>query len=205
MDRILDISYQYKLSHLSSNLTMYPILEEIYKTKKPEDVVILSAGHSGLAQYVCIEKYTNKIQIKAETLYEEMGIHPKRNVQKEIYCSSGSLGCGIVIAVGMAMANKSRKVYCLITDGECFEGSVWEALSFCYLQNINNLKVYCNVNGFSAYDIVDKEYLKQKLKAFLPSINIIETNNPEYLKGLKGHYKQISSKEELEELKKAIL
>jgi transketolase N-terminal domain/subunit len=91
MDRILEISYKNNLSHIGSCLTMYPILENIYKTKNPNDIVILSAGHAGLSQYVCIEKETSGL-VKAEELLHDMGIHPERDIQRGIHVSAGSLG-----------------------------------------------------------------------------------------------------------------
>ena len=71
MDRILDISYKNNLSHLGSCITVYPILEQIYKEKNETDIVVLSSGHAGLAQYVIIEKYSNN-NINAEDLLHKM-------------------------------------------------------------------------------------------------------------------------------------
>ena len=48
------------------------------------------------------------------------GTHPHRDLEDKIYCSTGSLGMGIGIAVGMALADRSKNVYCLISDGESF-------------------------------------------------------------------------------------
>ena len=134
----MDISFRHKSAHLSSSLTTFPILDYIYSHKKPEDIVILSAGHAGLAQYVAIEKYNGK---NAEEMFEKYGIHPHRDPENEIYAFTGSLGSGITIAVGYAYANPSRDVYVVLTDGECAEGSVWEALAFAQRKNLKNLKV----------------------------------------------------------------
>lgn len=187
MNRILEISFKNNLSHLGSCITVYPILEQIYKEKKDEDLVILSSGHAGLAQYVLIEKYSNN-KINAEDLLHSMGIHPVRKPENGIHVSSGSLGCGILVAIGLAIANKNRIVYCILSDGECAEGAVWEALSFCKNKNITNIKIHVNINGFSAYDPVDRNYLADRLKVFFPNIIIHQTNNPEYLGGLNAHY-----------------
>jgi transketolase len=198
MDRILEISYNHKLSHLGSCLTMMPILEDIYNNKKEEDIVILSAGHAGLAQYVQIEKRYN---IDAEMLLEKMGIHPVRDPENKIFVSTGSLGSGILVSVGLAIANKSRNVYCVLSDGECAEGSVWEALAFCQKTKLSNLIIHVNINGFSAYDAVDREYLENRLKCFLPSIVVHQTQNPEYLGGLNAHYHVLKNKEEINKIK----
>lgn len=195
MDRILELSLKHRLSHLGSCITMYPILEEIYNQKKPDDLVILSAGHAGVAQYVIIEK-TSEGKINAEELISDMGVHPSRDINRGIHVSSGSLGSAILVCVGLAIANKSRDIHCLLTDGECAEGSVWEALSFCKKNNLINMKVYVNINGFSAYDTVDRDCLETRLRAFCPWIKIYQTQNPEFLGGLNAHYHVLKTEEE---------
>ena len=76
-----------------------------------------------------------------------------------IFCSTGSLGLGITIALGRAVANKNRKVWVLVSDGECAEGSVWEALKTIVEQDITNIEVHVNANGYAAYRNVDLVYL----------------------------------------------
>ena len=73
------------------------------------------------ALYVVLEKYFG---IDAEELLEKHGHHPHRDELNKLHCSTGSLGQGITVAVGRAIANPNRDVYCLISDGECAEGSV---------------------------------------------------------------------------------
>jgi len=187
LKRILDISFSHNLSHLSSCITTLPILEEIYSLKKHDEVFILSNGHAGLALYCLIE---HKYGINAESLLIKHGIHPNKDIDNHIYCSTGSLGSGLPIAVGHALANKDKNVYCLISDGESAEGSIWESLRFIQDNQIDNLNVYVNINGSSAIDFLDKEYLKNRLTSFLPKINIRETSVSEFdfLNGIIGHY-----------------
>ena len=189
VNRIIDISYKHKLSHIGSCLSTLPILQYIYENKKDEDIVVLSNGHAGLAQYVILEQLYG---YNAEKLLEKYGIHPCRDISKNIQVSSGSLGCGLAISTGIALANRNKKVYCVISDGECAEGIIWESLSFAHLNKLDNLKVYVNVNGYSAYDVVDKNYLEQKLKSFLPSVKIWNTSSElSFAKGIDAHYKII--------------
>jgi transketolase len=192
--RILEIAYKNKLSHLGSYLSSLGIIEEIYKKKNPEDIFILSSGHAALALYVVLEKYENKI---AEYLLKKHGGHPHRDEENGIYCSTGSLGMGITVAVGRALANPKRKVYVLISDGESAEGSVWEALRFIYEQNIRNIEVYININGYAAYDKIDTEYLSKRLLSFLPNINLRYTSVNQYpfLKGINAHYHAMSEED----------
>ena len=144
--RILEIAHKHKLSHLGSYLSAVSIIEEIYKNKNENDIFILSSGHAALALYVILEKYEGK---NAEELFLKHGGHPHRDEENGIYCSTGSLGLGITIAVGRALANKNRKVHVLISDGESAEGSVWEALRFIKESNLSNIEVYININGYA--------------------------------------------------------
>ena len=124
--RILDIAYKNKLSHLGSYLSAVDIIDKIYKKKNKEDIFILSSGHAALALYVVIEKYEGK---DAEELFSKYGGHPHLAEKDGIYCSTGSLGTGITIAVGRALGKPSRKVYVLISDGECAYDRDWETVN----------------------------------------------------------------------------
>ena len=192
--RILEIAYKHKLGHLGSYLSAAEIVDEIYKNKDTDDIFILSSGHAALALYVALEKYEGK---NAEELFLKHGGHPHRDEENGIYCSTGSLGLGITVAVGRALANKNRKVHVLISDGESAEGSVWEALRFIKESNLSNIEVYVNVNGYAAYDKVDVKYLVDRLKVFLPTINIRYTSVNQYpfLRGLNAHYHVMSEQD----------
>ena len=192
--RILEIAYKHKLGHLGSYLSAASIVDEIYENKDPDDIFILSSGHVALALYSALEKYEGK---NAEELFLKHGGHPHRDEENGIYCSTGSLGLGITVAVGRALANKNRKVHVLISDGESAEGSVWEALRFIKESNLSNIEVYVNVNGYAAYDKVDVKYLVDRLKVFLPTINIRYTSVNQYpfLRGLNAHYHVMSEED----------
>lgn len=184
---ILDIAYKNKLGHLGSYFSSVDVIDEIYSQMSKDDIFILSSGHAALALYACLEKYHG---INAEEMFLKHGGHPHRDEENKIYCSTGSLGLGITIALGRAVANPNRKVYVLVSDGECAEGSVWEALKTIHEQKIKNIEVHVNVNGYAAYMEVDKEYLVNRLKAFLPDVKIHYTTVEQFpfLKGLNAHY-----------------
>lgn len=194
--RLLDICYKNKLHHLGSYFSCLHILDKIYQSMNENDIFILSNGHSAVALYVILEKYYG---LDAEQLLEKYGEHPKRNELDKIYCSTGSLGMGITVAVGRALANPNRNVYCMISDGECAEGSIWEALRFSYEKNVNNLKIYVNANGWAAYDPVDLDYLEDRIKVFNPNVNFIRTSVEHFgLSGLDAHYINFTEKQYLE-------
>ena len=80
--RIIDITYNEKLSHLSSTLSAAPIIEEIYNEKKDDEVFILSNGHAGLALYCVLEE---KYGIDPVMLLHKHGIHPGKDLENKIY------------------------------------------------------------------------------------------------------------------------
>jgi transketolase len=138
-----------------------------------------------LGLYVVIEKYYG---IDAEHIYLKHGVHPERCEECKIYCSTGSLGNGISIACGMALADRTKNVYCLISDGESAEGIVYEVANVMRKYELTNLKVYCNYNGFSANDPVE-QWMIDNLIRIMPDIEIWHTNVEDYgLKGLSAHY-----------------
>jgi len=198
--RILEISYKNKLSHLSSNLTAVGIIDEIYCIRKYNDPFVLSSGHAGLALYVVLEKYYG---LDAEQLYLKHGVHPNRDLNDKIYYSTGSLGCGLPAAIGMALSNRNRTIYCLISDGESFEGSIYESLNIIHQQNIKNLNLFVNLNGYSALEKLNLLRINDIMKMLMPKIEIRPTyhiqNKFPFLNGIKGHY-YILEKEEYQKL-----
>lgn len=170
--RVLDICTKLGLAHLGSSMSAVPIIQHIYQTKRDDEKFVLSCGHAALALYVVLEQ---KYGLDAEQLYRENGTHPCRGGY--IACSTGSLGLGLPVAVGMALADRSKRVYCLVSDGECDEGSVWESLRFAQLNNLDNLHIYVNINGFSAYQSIDSAYLIRRLRAFHDKVHIVFTDS----------------------------
>lgn len=169
MLRILEISHEARTSHLGSCLTAVDIINAIYKVKKKKEKFVLSNGHAGVALYVVLEKYG---LIKNPNL-KELHVHPDRNKKLNIDASTGSLGQGLSIAVGLALANRRKNVYCSLSDGECAEGAIWEALRIASEQKLSNLKVIINANGWAAYDPISVPLLIKRLSGFINKINIV--------------------------------
>jgi len=195
--RILEISYKHNLSHIGSSLTAVDLIDHIYSVKEKDEPFILSQGHAGLALYVVLEKHEGA---DAEELLLKHGVHPNRDLEDGIWCSTGSLGQGLPIAVGMALANRDRNVYVLTSDGEMAEGSCWEALQIAASNRLENLRITCNANGYSALGEVDPDLLDIRSQYFYPTM-VVRTSLfrfPTWLQGLAGHY-HVMSKEEYEE------
>lgn len=193
--RIIDISFKYRLSHIGSCLSTINYLDQTYKVKNKDEPFILSNGHAGLALYVVLEKYG------AEYLFKKNGVHPNRCLEDGIWCSTGSLGMGLSVGVGMALADRSKNIYVFISDGECAEGSVWEALRIASDFKLKNLKITCIANGYSALGKIDLDYLETRLNSFYPVVmkRADMSGFPIWLQGLEGHY-HIMTEEEYEKI-----
>jgi transketolase len=168
--RILEISHKENISHLGSCLSSVDLIDSVYKIKAKDEKFILSNGHAGVALYVILEKNG----FLADSDIEKLHVHPDRNYKLGIDVSTGSLGQGLPIALGIAISDKSKNVYCMISDGECAEGSIWETLRIAIDHKITNLKIIVNANGWSAYDAVNLNLLINRFKGF--GYQVLEIN-----------------------------
>lgn len=164
------MSYEARVAHLGSALSAIDIIEAIYSVKKPNEKFVLSNGHAASALYAVMERYG----LLHDPHIEELGVHPNRNLDLGIEISTGSLGQGLPIAVGMALADRSKNVYCCVSDGECTEGSIWEAVRIAAKEKLTNLKMIVNANGYGGYDEVDTDRLTVSLQSF--GLNLIEVD-----------------------------
>ncbi len=171
--RILEISHKLKLSHLGSCLTSVDLIEAVYQVKLKDEKFVLSNGHAAVAWYVILEKNGLLKNSQIDSLH----IHPDRNPSFGIDVSTGSLGQGLPIALGIALSNRKKNVYCIISDGETMEGSIWESLRIFQDQKIYNLKILINANGWGAYDPISINTLYMRLKRFAPNVKRINGHN----------------------------
>ena len=192
--RVIEISKKHNLSHIGSCLTMIDILAKIYEKKGCRDVVVVSNGHAGLAQYVCLEAYNGK---NADDLYRKHGVHPNYELADGIYASTGSLGHGIGIAVGYALADRTRTVYVTMSDGELAEGSVYESLQIASAQKLENLEIHINANGYGAYRRI-YPYKIAEMTCIFGNLDVkihhTEFEFP-FLEGLDAHYMTLNDEQ----------
>ena len=172
--RILEISHESRVSHLGSALSVVDIIAAIYNVKKSDEGFVLSAGHSGVALYAVLEQHGLLQNPSLRTL----NVHPDRNPMIGIDVSSGSLGQGLPIALGIALADRTKDVWAVSTDGEMAEGSMWEALRIASEQKAANLRLFINANGFGAYGAIDNAHLAQRIQAFGWQVEILDGHNP---------------------------
>lgn len=189
MERILQISKDEGLSHIGSSLGVYQTLVEVKKEIQPKDILVLDAAHGALGYYVYLEELGIA---DAEQLFEKHGVHQSKDLDNEIYVSGGSLGLAGSIALGMALANKKRNIFVITSDGALAEGIWAETLRVKADMGVDNLRVFVNANGWSAYDAVDVDKLEQRIHATAPDVVFVRNNTDTgELRGLNAHYGKI--------------
>ena len=174
-------------AHIGGALSSVEIISTLYGTifnlnnKDPLDIsrdrFILSKGHGCLTFY-SILNYIGYISDDELLTFEKDGSillgHPVKNIEKGIEFSNGSLGMGLSIGIGLAIGykklKKTNKVFVLLGDGECNEGSIWESFMSANKFNLDNLYVFIDNNKFqqtgSNEEILINENLENKLSTF---------------------------------------
>lgn len=166
---ILKASFKAKACHIGSALSCVEILAILYlRILKKKDVFLFSKASGACALYAVLAE-KGIIDRKKVVYYLKKYPLADGEVPGVIW-SAGSLGHGLPVAVGMTLADKKRKVYCLVSDGEMQEGTTWESALFANHHNLANLAVIIDRNHFQACGQTEKilklEPLKKKWKAF---------------------------------------
>ena len=162
-EQILKISHHSGHGHIPTCFSIVEMLESLYSTmnhdpKNPDsqerDIFILSKGHASLAMYCTLAQfgYFDSKDVYSFGAYKsQFGCHADRLKVPGVEASTGSLGHGIGLAVGMALglniSSSARKVFTIIGDGESNEGTVWEAVSVAAHQKLQNLTILVDVNN----------------------------------------------------------
>ena len=186
---ILDMSLAAgaKSSHFGGALSIVEIVATIFSNIirldptdplwEDRDRFILSKGHACLAYYSALSEigFISKDELKTfEQDDSSLPGHPVLNRKLGIEFSNGSLGMGISLGIGVALSSKKKNnnfnVYVIVGDGECNEGSVWEAAMAAPNFKLNNLYVIIDNNSFqqtgSNKDIMDTGDLTKKWESF---------------------------------------
>ena len=189
-------------SHLGGALSIVEIISTLFTTqininkKKPnwidKDRFILSKGHACLAYYAALSEvgFISKEELKTfEKDDSNLLGHPVLNKKLGIEFSNGSLGMGLSLGIGVAISLKKKKknfnVYVVMGDGECNEGSVWEAAMAAPNFRLDNLYAIIDKNNFqqtgSNKEIMNVENLKDKWQSFGWHTSEIDGHNSEEL------------------------
>ena len=164
--RILDVSQKVSALHIAPAFSCLEMTDVIYhglmrpgsQAERFLDVFVMSKGHGCMSQYVILEDLgvmpTKEIE-RYCTREGVLGAHPDRG-NPGITASTGSLGHGLGIAVGMAHAEKIKGeeacVYVVLSDGELQEGSTWEAVMMAANLRLDNLVLFVDMNDFGGLE-----------------------------------------------------
>lgn len=182
-------AYSASIAHIASAFSIAEIMYTLYEKKvlkydsqKPDwedrDLFILSKGHGSLALYtmLCRVGFFNEETLKTFSKPGSyLGGEPCVPKIPGVEASTGSLGHGLSIGTGMALAKKidkkSNKVYVLLGDGECQEGTIWEAAMFAAHNKLDNLVAIIDNNKIQKMDTVEKVMGIKSWKNTLLSLN----------------------------------
>lgn len=182
--RILEVSQQVSALHVAPAFSCTEIVDLVYHglmrwdgPGRSPDVFLMSKGHGCMVQYVILESM-GVLERRDLDLYckpgGRLGAHPDYGVPG-IAASTGSLGHGMGIAVGMALAERLQgrdgRVFLVLSDGECQEGSTWEAAMMAANLDLTNLVAFVDRNDFSGLDRMSEAHrafhpLAEKFRAF---------------------------------------
>ena len=184
---IIRMSYEAQSAHMGGSLSCVELLTALYFScmnidpKKPDDPdsdkFIFSKAHDAKALYatLCKRGYFSPDLLKGyEKNNGKLPGHATRHCVPGVEISAGSLGHGLPMAVGMAFAAKmnsnKKRIFCMISDGECDEGTTWEAALFAGHHKLDNLTLIIDYNKLQGFgttkDILDIEPLSSKWQSF---------------------------------------
>ncbi len=173
--------------HIGGAFSALDIITVIYNSilkfdpEKPKwedrDRFILSAGHKVLALYATLADvgyFDEEILWTYNSIDTRVPMHPDEKVLPGIEFPTGSLGHGLAVACGIALSarldNKDFRVFTMLGDGECDEGSVWEAAMSASHHGMDNLTAIVDRNGFqvngATREVMDTSVLEEKFSSF---------------------------------------
>jgi transketolase len=183
---VVEMAYAGSAVHLGCAFSLIELLSCLYARHmrydpaNPDDplrdYLVLSKGHGVMAQYACLLQLGWLQQADIDAYFSDgsrlKGLSDAHVPGCEV--TSGSLGHGLSVGVGLALAAKRRQTgqrcYAIVGDGEINEGSIWEALMFAAHAGLSNLMVMVDANGFQAMGTTDEVLrmpgLEQRFSAF---------------------------------------
>ncbi len=197
--RVLELSFRARVGHIGSCLSIADILAAVYcspqfawtSRSSDRDRFVLAKGHAGLALYAVLEAIGAVSRIDLDTFGTDgsiFGVHPETHINGVDF-STGSLGQGLGMAVGAALAaviqGSDRKVVAVLSDAECNAGSTWEAAHFAGHHRLPNIVAIIDVNGQQALGptrvILDQEPFGDRWRLAGWEVREVNGNNTEAL------------------------
>lgn len=198
----LQMTHKGRSSHIGSILSCADIIAVLYSEilnisdhdkSLTRDRFVMSKGHAGAGLYACLAKLDLIPEFQLGNHYEDgsrLSGHVSHKLLPHIEMSTGSLGHGLPLSCGIALALKlkgiSSKVFCLMSDGELDEGSNWEAMLFASHHDLSNIKVIIDRNQLQSIKSTEQtlslEPLIDKFKSFNWEVSNIDGHSHELLK-----------------------
>ena len=189
--RLLRMHFESRVGHIGGNLSSLDMMLVLHhRIMKSEDRFVLSKGHSAGALYVTQWSLGRLTDEDLRTFHQDgtkLGGHPPPSGVPGISFATGSLGHGLGLAAGVALAKRLRgepgHVFCLLSDGEWNEGSNWEALAFAAHQKLDGLTLLVDLNGLQGFgstaEVADLGSLASKFRDFGLHVLEIDGHDPE--------------------------
>lgn len=194
--RLIKMHYESGVGHIGGNLSSIDALALLFNERiESEDRFVLSKGHSAGALYTALWSSGRLSDEDLATFHRDdtlLAGHPPAKGIDDILFATGSLGHGLSLAAGTALAMRFNKslghTYCLTSDGEWQEGSTWEALIFASHHRLTNLTVLIDHNGLQGFgetgDIASMFPLFERLKGFDIDMHVIPGHDLEAMRSV---------------------
>jgi transketolase len=192
--RLLQMHFESGVGHIGGNLSSLDAMMVVFhEYMRSGDKFVLSKGHAAGALYVTLWSLGRLKDQDLKSFHQDNTLlpgHPPAKGIGDILFATGSLGHGLSLAVGTALAFKlmgsDASVVCLTSDGEWQEGSTWEALIFACHHRLANLTVlvdHNNLQGFGATaDVASMSPLWEKFKGFDVDMQVIDGHDADALR-----------------------
>jgi transketolase len=187
--------YESGVGHIGGNLSCLDLMLALHhNVLKASDQFVLSKGHSAGAYYITLWTLGKLGDDDLRQFHKDgtrLSGHPPMTGIDDILFATGSLGHGLGLAAGLALAKRLKdepgRVYCLTSDGEWNEGSSWEALIFARHHQLDNLTILVDLNGLQGFgttrEVADLDPLAEKFRTFGLLTEEIGGHNPEAICG----------------------
>jgi transketolase len=186
---VLEMYKRANAGHIGSSLSCLEILLDVFNRAAKDDQLILSKGHAAAALYATLAHADRLDPTLLSTFYKDgtmLAAHPPCGRQlKAIPFGTGSLGHGLSLATGLAFSQRfsARKfhVYAVLSDGDCNEGSTWEAAMFAAHHKLEQLTVIVDRNGLQGFgstaDVFELEPFADKWRSFGFDVALADDGN----------------------------
>ena len=176
--RLLQMHFESGVGHIGGNLSCLDLLLALHHgVMTDQDQFILSKGHAAGAYYVTLWTLGRLTDDDLATFHHDgtrLCGHPPVVGVPEVLFATGSLGHGVGLAAGLALAKRLRgeagRVFCVTSDGEWDEGSTWEALIFAAQRRLDNLTILVDANGLQGFgetrEVADLDPMTEKFRDF---------------------------------------